>query len=441
MQKNEKLNSNDTLFFPKEVVFKTYKSFYVAIAIETANWIVLPNQFQVKILKDLMNGTSIGNVISSITEAEIKQIKSLLSKLLARKFASKKSPPELSSTPSSNFLNIYLTNECNLRCNHCFMNSGNKLDNELSTSAWLKVIDDFRTLGGEHLTISGGEPLMNKDFSRILKYSSDLGIKNTVLSNGTLWTQELIDELSQYISEIQISIDGVDEKSNSIVRGSGHYNNAVNSVVRFSNNGVRTSVAKTFTFENIKFANTYQEFVNQIVSKTENQVFFKLSRKILKGRSVNYSDTDNIKFYEIISEIEENVNSLAYLQNFMIDHEPNLGLKNCGFGGLSITSNGDVFMCNRISEVESYGNVSKNTLSYFFNIGNRINDETSVNNVKPCCNCELKYICGGGCRIDDFNFKGKLNGFKNLVQINCDTNFKNELLKKMVESFNAYYKF
>ena len=28
---------------------------------------------------------------------------------------------------------------------------------------------------------------------------------------------------------------------------------------------------------------------------------------------------------------------------------------------------------------------------------------SDINNLKPCCNCELKHICGGGCRITYFN--------------------------------------
>lgn len=442
MLKRENLNSKDTLHFPKQIVFKKHKSNYLAVAVDTANWIVLLSQYQKEILQRLIYGASIGDIIlSTSSESDKVQVKNLLSKIMARDFASKEYPPVLQSVTASKFLNVYLTNECNLRCNHCFMNSGIKMKDELDTETWLQILRDFRNANGECLTISGGEPLMREDFGHILKYAADLGINTTVLTNGTLWTKELIDSLSKYISEIQISIDGVDELSNSIVRGTGYYEKAVNSVVNFSNNGVRTSVATTFVFENLKFADTYQQFVNEISCQTENQVFFKLSKKILKGRKTNYSDIDNKRFYEAINAIEKQVNSTSSLRNFIIDHEPNWGLKNCGFGGLSIAANGDVYLCNRISEIESYGNVKEHQLDYFLNIGSKINKATSVNYVKPCFDCELKYICGGGCRIDDFNIKGVLNSSDNYVQVNCNNEFKEDLIRKMVESFNAYYRF
>lgn len=31
-----------------------------------------------------------------------------------------------------------------------------------------------------------------------------------------------------------------------------------------------------------------------------------------------------------------------------------------------------------------------------------------MDNVIPCKDCELRYICDGGCRIDDFDFAGKM---------------------------------
>lgn len=441
MHKIKILNSQDVLLFPKEIAYIKYKSYHLAIAIETANWILLETLFQKEILLNLIQGVSIGRVIlSTSSNHKRKQIYNLLTQISAREFAYTEKIPVPKNQAISKFLNIYLTNECNLRCIHCYMNSGIKLKNELPIDAWLKILSDFKLLGGEHLTITGGEPLMNKDFERILIHSAKIGIKNTVLTNGTLWEDELIDKLSPFITEIQISIDGVDESSNSIIRGCGQYDKAIKTIISFANKGIRTSVATTFLFENLSFANSYQEFMNEIKKQTTHPIFFKLSKKVLKGRNIQYDDFTNNIFYTKIKDLEEHLDSKAVLQNFIIDHIPNKTFKNCGFGGLSITANGEVFLCNRISEIKSYGNVKDYSLNYFVEIGTKINEITSVNHVKPCLNCELKHICGGGCRIDDYNFKGILyKKDMDLNQIKCNNQYKDALLNKMVESYKLCY--
>ena len=64
-----------------------------------------------------------------------------------------------------------------------------------------------------------------------------------------------IELLAPYIKEIQISLDGVDEQSNAMVRGNGYFNKTLDSVILFANQGVRTSVATTFTFQNLQELN------------------------------------------------------------------------------------------------------------------------------------------------------------------------------------------
>ena len=182
------------------------------------------------------------------------------------------------------------------------MLSGNKLENELTLGAWMKVLTSFKENGGEFVTFSGGEPLMFKNFPQIISHAHDLGLKSTVLSNGLLWSDKLIHELAPFIDEIQFSLDGVDEETNSVVRGSGHFEKVVDTIVKFANAGVKTSVATTFTYDNLN-ENTqtrYKNLVDLIKEKTFGKdVFFKLSKKLLPGRNVNFTAEENEKYSAI----------------------------------------------------------------------------------------------------------------------------------------------
>ena len=379
------------------------------------------------------------------SEEAMGDLKIVLAAIFARRFAGVNAEVAKEYLEGYKMLNIYITNACNLKCKHCFMLSGNKLENELTLGDWMKVLTSFKENGGEFVTFSGGEPLMFKNFPQIISHVHDLGLKSTVLSNGLLWSDKLIHELAPFIDEIQFSLDGVDEETNSMVRGSGHFEKVVDTIVKFANAGVKTSVATTFTYDNLN-ENTqtrYKNLVDLIKEKTSGKdVFFKLSKKLLPGRDVHFTAEENEKYSAIIKDIEKHVDENADYENFLAGHTANLVAINCGLGGISVSSDGNVYFCNRINEMESFGNVTEKPMSFFMEKGKEIHLATSVDNVIPCKDCELRYICDGGCRIDDFDFAGKIqSSVLPYHQISCNNEKKNKLKKRMIDSFNYFYKF
>lgn len=443
---NGELDYDDILHFPKEIVVEKINKFYLVIAVQTANWVVLYNSRQIDFLNMLRSEKCVGDVIETVdSEEAMGDLKIVLAAIFARKFAGVNGEVTREYLEGYKMLNIYITNACNLKCKHCFMLSGKKLENELTLEDWMKVLTSFKENGGEFVTFSGGEPLMFKNFPQIISHAHDLGLKSTVLSNGLLWSDKLIYELAPFIDEIQFSLDGVDEETNSMVRGSGHFEKVVDTIVKFANAGVKTSVATTFTYDNLN-ENTqtrYKNLVDLIKEKTSGQdVFFKLSKKLLPGRDVHFTAEENEKYSAIIKDIEKHVDENADYENFLAGHTANLVAINCGLGGISVSSDGNVYFCNRINEMESFGNVTEKPMSFFMEKGKEIHLATSVENVIPCKDCELRYICDGGCRIDDFDFAGKIQSSAlPYHQISCNDEKKNKLKKRMIDSFNYFYKF
>lgn len=445
MRQHSELQSNDRLIFPDEIIFRPCEDCWLVVAVPAANWLVIKTDFQKQLLQQLIHGHTVGEVFTSIsTPDEQSLFRQLLAAITARSFAGINTPPETQYLEGYRMLNIYLTNACNLRCDHCFMHSGKPLKNELPKSEWLRILSEFKENGGQSVTFSGGEPLMNPDFDEILIHASTIGLETTVLSNGILWTKERIEQLSPYINQIQISIDGFDETSNAKVRGKGHFDRVVHNVILFANTGVRTSVATTFTFQNLQqdAAERYQQMVSHIKSECQYPVFFKLSKKVLQGRNTHYTEAQNKEFFQRILEIERTIDPDAQYNNFMEGHTPNLIERNCGFGGISIGADGEVYYCNRISEVESYGNIKGQPLKPFMEQGHQIHLQTSVDHLSPCNTCHLRYICCGGCRIDECIFQGKLKSHQGpLLQVKCNDEYIHRLERKMIDSYRFYYKF
>ena len=85
---NGELNYDDILHFPNEIVVEEINNFYLVIAVQTANWIVLYNARQIDFLNMLRSGKCIGNVIETVdSEQAMVDLKIVLAAIFARKFS------------------------------------------------------------------------------------------------------------------------------------------------------------------------------------------------------------------------------------------------------------------------------------------------------------------------------------------------------------------
>ncbi len=93
-----------------------------------------------------------------------------------------------------------ITHRCNLRCKHCYLGSqdvvhANAADQELDTKTICKIIDEITTAGCLQLLITGGEPLVRKDFLEIYQHAAQSGLIIRLFTNGTLISDKIIKEL------------------------------------------------------------------------------------------------------------------------------------------------------------------------------------------------------------------------------------------------------
>jgi len=64
---NGELDYDDILHFPEEIVVEKINDFYLVIAVQTANWIVLYNSRQIDFLNMLRSGKCVGDVIETVS--------------------------------------------------------------------------------------------------------------------------------------------------------------------------------------------------------------------------------------------------------------------------------------------------------------------------------------------------------------------------------------
>lgn len=114
-----------------------------------------------------------------------------------------------------------LSQRCNLKCKHCFVGKV-EYESELSLEKNKKIIDILLKNNVKSIMFSSKEPLMYENFIDILKYCRLKGIVISIVTNGTLFHDELYDELSKGIVKVvSFSLEGITAYSNDAIRGTG----------------------------------------------------------------------------------------------------------------------------------------------------------------------------------------------------------------------------
>lgn len=312
----------------------------------------------------------------------------------------------------------------------------NKEKNELTTEEVCSLLSKFRESGGQVVVFSGGEIALRSDLQKIIKYSYKLGIKNEILTNGTLWTESMIDELSPMLARVQISIDGYSEETNSLIRGKDNFGIALNTADSFLKHNVYTEISVTpYLDENLAVNyHRYVEFAQRLYEKYNASNFMvKFTFDILEGRDIVVTKEQKEQYQTIISKIYNELYGDFMDRPFMSFHI-NGGLEdNCDYGNLAISSDGNVVLCPIIQQVKPIGNIRTDDMVSLFEIAKKARELSDVNNLIPCKKCELKYICGGDCRVKHFKgfMESNLQMMKNSERV-CSTDIKNFFYDMMI---------
>lgn len=225
-RKNKEVDIEKRYRFPDSIKVIRYKESIIIVSPETGNWIVLKNDNQLDFFESLKNLT-IKEAISGFSGSE-NDIREVITQIEAKQF------DDLTVNKiTSKRLHLYLTNACNLRCLHCYMFAGEKNEKELTTEEVFSLLDKFKQFGGEAVTFSGGEICMRTDLFPIIKYANELKLEVQLMTNGTLWTDELISKIAPLVSNVQISIDGYSEEENAMIRGKGNFCKALDTCDKF----------------------------------------------------------------------------------------------------------------------------------------------------------------------------------------------------------------
>lgn len=102
---------------------------------------------------------------------------------------------------------------CNFRCIHCYL-ADKKSEHLLHLYDWQQILDDLADCGCLYLAITGGEPLLYPYFDSLYLYAKKRGVVVTVLTNGSLISEQICELFSEYPpKQIDISMYGASQKT------------------------------------------------------------------------------------------------------------------------------------------------------------------------------------------------------------------------------------
>jgi radical SAM protein with 4Fe4S-binding SPASM domain len=147
-----------------------------------------------------------------------------------------------------------ITSHCNLKCVHCYNDSGaNVKSNEATTPEAKAVLDDLAGYGVPSVLFSGGEPLTRKDLFELISYAVDKGLRTVISTNGTLISAEKAVQIKKMgVSYVGISLDGIGKVNDQFRGVEGAFEDAVAGIRNCMAAGVRVGLRLTLTKRNVQ---------------------------------------------------------------------------------------------------------------------------------------------------------------------------------------------
>ena len=162
---------------------------------------------------------------------------------------------------------IQLTNRCNLRCKHCFVESDMKQEDYLTYDRIIQVIDEAVALGINRIDFTGGEVLTKPYFLDALRYLDTQPVSYNFFSNLTLANDNVIEEIAKLkgLSSVITSVDYIDpEKHNKFRGGDEAFERTINAIIKLKQKNVKVIVNTMVMDDNRdKLGELVEFFINQ----------------------------------------------------------------------------------------------------------------------------------------------------------------------------------
>ncbi len=379
-------------------------------------------------------------------------------------FENRKKPAPLAEDPDKyTRMAVLPNNVCNFKCSYCYSahgRSGKVITKELLKAALDHFVDNKRVSTDNKLAISilgGGEPLLSWDLVRfIIEYSNERvmqmgfrGIDINIVTNGSIFTQEMIDVIKKYKIPVSISFEILEDIQN-LQRG--HYEKVSENIRWIISEGIRPQLRACITKDNISLM---KRMIEEVLEK------FPGTREVMMEYVTDperMTDPLDVRaFYKQYIDNFFEAHDYAAQHGLLLDCSAyrnfNLLIQRFCPGDNTLTAYGEISVCSRVGAPADAG--------YSASIYGKVNLDGSVEidrekfnhliglnvyHYPQCSSCWAKWHCAGGCMVHKHTYNQAIrdeicrymrNFCKRMLLRNLDKEYRkycNMSLKEAVES-------
>lgn len=297
------------------------------------------------------------------------------------------------------------TDRCNLRCKHCYNDSGYAKHAYLSFERIRDLITELSENNVPKISISGGEPLLHPDIRAILSLAPEKQVDIQLITNGTL-LEPYIDMLCRepWVN-VQISIDGP-ESVHDRLRGQGAFKKTDQNIRELHRRGERWSLKCTLNSYNYDYIEEIIQYGADNGAYIVSFSFLNVMGRAALNADIVLSHLQQLKACDLLAELKK-----KYADQIQVDFPEISITKRCPFTSplpadgvdLSprITVQGNVYLCSMFDNpLFALGNLNDHSLMEILRsekTQNVLDFLTAFARIIKCERCILHHECQLGC--------------------------------------------
>ncbi len=291
------------------------------------------------------------------------------------------------------FIWLEITNNCNLKCLHCYNACANRsTNNELSLERWRRILCEGRDLGCRSCQFIGGEPFIRyDDLLELIKYAKDISYEFCeIFTNAMYIDDKAITIIKDLNINIAVSVYGYNAAiHDNVTSVTGSFNKTISNIKAILSNSISPRVAIIVMKNNYEYLEKTIQFLREEVGVTN--ISYDFVRPSGRGCSTDL-------FTEKIIDLRQ----LKQPSFRKIDRQSFIKRKNghnCFANSLCVTSIGDVVPCIMVRN-KIIGNIRDRSLIEVFYGKEAAHIRClSKDLIDICKDCEFRYVCFD-CRVD-----------------------------------------
>lgn len=281
---------------------------------------------------------------------------------------------------------IELTNQCNLRCTHCYNETIQRQKKNLSYEDFVHTVDELVRFGIKAVQLIGGEPFVLKEdlLFKMMGYASKSFEEFEVFFNGTLTSKQHLERIKRDYPNCKIAMSlhsFIKEEHEKITQVKDSYDKSVQTLHNLQDLGMKFRYVGIYAAgieigEELDFGVPYRRDYIRLTGKGNLSHY---DRQLLSEKLITL---DTFKFNDLSATLKSTYSECCFANYLYVGSDMN------------------VYPCVMERRI-CHGNLRNKALT-------EILDRSLINyskeNVKECRKCEFRHLCKD-CRPDSISMK------------------------------------